>query len=63
MATVELKKQAQVIERTPEDLNSTAVEQVTEILEEAERPARAGKPKPAHWFYQVPCAGVRYYTY
>lgn len=63
MATVELKEQAQVVERTPEDLNPTAVQQVTEILVEAEEPAPAGEPKPAHWFYQVPCAGVRYYTY
>ncbi len=63
MTTVELKKQPQVVERTPEDLNPTAVQQVKEILEEAEEPARAGDPKPAHWFYQVPFAGVRYYTY
>jgi hypothetical protein len=63
MATVELKEQVQVMEPALEDLNPTAVQQVAEILKEAEKPARAGQPKTAHWFYQVPCAGVRYYSY
>ena len=63
MATVELKDKVQVVEHTSKDLNPTAVQQVTEILEKTEEPARAGEPKKAQWFYQVPCAGVRYYSY
>ena len=35
----------------------------TEHLKEAEETSVLNDAEVAHWFFRVPCAGVRYYTY
>jgi hypothetical protein len=35
----------------------------TEHLKEAEETFVLNDAEVAHWFFRVPCAGVRYYTY
>ncbi len=36
---------------------------LTEHLKEAEETSVLDDAEVAHWFFRVPCAGVRYYTY
>ncbi|NQW21967.1 MAG: hypothetical protein HQ475_00820 [SAR202 cluster bacterium] len=44
-------------------LSPTVVEQVEAVLTGSE-PAPTVEEKPAaHWYYSIPCAGVRYYRY
>ncbi len=37
--------------------------ELTEHLKEAEETSVLNDAEVAHWFFRVPCAGVRYYTY
>lgn len=63
MVTVELKEQDQVLESAPEKLNPTAVKQVTDIIEESDKGADSQPRETGYWFYRMPFAGVRYYSY
>ena len=63
MVPVESKKKAQVLENPSQKLNATALQQVTDILEESEKVAETRNPATNHWFYSMPFAGVRYYSY
>jgi hypothetical protein len=63
MVPVKLKEKVQVVEDISEKLNATAAQQVTDILEGAEKIAETKKPRTNHWSYTVPFAGVRYYSY
>ena len=63
MASVELLEPAVKPEPSPETLNRKLDEQVGEVVERAED-ARASEPRQAaEWFYRVPFAGVRYYSF
>ena len=46
-----------------ERLNSTAVKQVVEIVEEAEDGSEQEAAPTTHWSYAVPMPGVRYFRY
>ena len=37
--------------------------ELTEHLKEAEEKSVLNDAEVAHWFFRIPCAGVRYYTY
>ncbi len=37
--------------------------ELTEHLKEADVTSVLNDAEVAHWFFRVPCAGVRYYTY
>ena len=37
--------------------------ELTEHLKEAEETSVLNDAEVAYWFFRVPCAGVRYYTY
>ena len=54
--------EAETVERK---LASTVVEELTEILENADGPDPAMdlEPDGAYWHYSVPMAGVRYYGF
>jgi hypothetical protein len=43
--------------------NATVTREMEAILEEAEQSEAADRPEVRHWFYSVPCAGVRYYSF
>ena len=63
MVSVELKEKVQVVESPSNELNATAVQQVADILEEAEKVEEVKEPKANYWYYSMPFAGVRYYSY
>jgi hypothetical protein len=63
MVSVELKEKVQVVEDPSQELNSTALQQVRDILEESEKAREPQEPKTTYWSYSVPFAGVRYYSY
>jgi len=50
-------------EAVEQELASTVVDGLTEILENGERPEPATDPDGAYWYYSVPQAGVRYYGF
>ena len=58
---------AEVLERQPETvsegLDAKLTKEVETILEEAEQPQAESQPATGHWYYRVPCAGVRYYSF
>ena len=37
--------------------------EVETILEEAERSRAESQSETGHWYYRIPCAGVRYYSF
>ena len=48
---------------TLEDLTSLVSQQVSDLLQEPGQTSDAEESLAAQWFYQVPYAGVRYYSY
>jgi hypothetical protein len=63
MVPVVSKEKVQIVDNLSKDLNATAAQQVTAILAEAEKAAETNDLKTNHWSYNVPFAGVRYYSY
>ena len=45
------------------ELASTVVGELTDILDQAERPEPAKDLDLDYWYYSVPLAGVRYYSF
>lgn len=43
--------------------NPKLVREVEALVEEAERAQGKGQADTTHWFYSVPQAGVRYYSF
>lgn len=60
MAVLELKDMVEVVEIDLVRLDETVVQ---DVIEAAERGSAPGYAETAHWFYSVPFAGVRYYSY
>lgn len=44
-------------------LDPALIRELADIVEEAEQVSEARGMEVAPWFYFVPCAGVRYYSY
>jgi hypothetical protein len=63
MVPVKLKGKVQVMDDPAKELNATAAQEVTDILEKADKVGETKEPKTNHWFYTVPFTGVRYYSY
>jgi hypothetical protein len=45
------------------DLRPKLINKLAGIVQEAEKPKRPEAALVSSWYYSVPCAGVRYYTY
>lgn len=60
MAVLELKDMVEMVEIDLVLLDETVVQ---DVIEAAERGSAPGYAETAHWFYSVPFAGVRYYSY
>ena len=45
------------------ELNAKLAREVEAVVEVAERKQRKDQPNTDHWFYSVPHAGVRYYSF
>lgn len=53
-----------VVDRTPEDLSRTVVEELISLVQKVEDQAEAKDQSEAgYWFYRMPFPGVRYYSY
>ena len=51
------------VEATEAGLDPSLIDELAGIVEEAESASKKTENEVAPWFYFVPCAGVRYYTY
>ena len=45
------------------DLHPKLIDQLAGIVEQAEKTKKPESAQVSSWYYSVPCAGVRYYTY
>ena len=62
MAAEVLERQRQP-EIVSEVLDAKLTKEVEAILEEAEQSQAESQSETGHWYYRVPCAGVRYYSF
>lgn len=61
---ISLTDKAQVVERAPKPLSKKVVEELVGLVQEiASQDEANSQSEPAYWFYRVPFAGVRYYSY
>ena len=51
------------VEVTEAGLDPSFIDELADIVKEAESAAKLTENEIAPWFYFVPCAGVQYYTY
>ena len=51
------------VEVTEAGLDPSLIDELADIVKEAESAAKWTENEIAPWFYFVPCSGVRYYTY
>ena len=63
MATVELLERSRIEDIVNEGPESTLAQELESIVEEAEQVQEVEQPKARHWYYSVPFAGVRYYSF
>ena len=63
MATVKLIDKSEQPELAAIKMDSNLAQQMQSILEESERPQEPTQPEARQWHYQVPFAGVRYYSF
>ena len=43
--------------------NNTLAQELESIVEDAKQPQDVEQPKARYWYYSVPFAGVRYYSF
>ena len=61
MTTAEVLKQNRQADVAEGGLNAASTREIEAILEKAEQ--SEDRPKTGQWYYRVPCAGVRYYSF
>ena len=61
MTTAEVLKQNSPADVVEGGLNATSTQEIEAILEKAEQ--SEDRPKTGQWYYRVPFAGVRYYSF
>jgi hypothetical protein len=61
---INLIDKTQVVERAPEDLSKTVIEELISLVQKAEdQSVTEGRSESTFWHYRVPSPGVRYYSY
>ncbi len=63
MTTVELLERDRVQDIVNDGTESTLAQELESIVEDVEQAHDAKQPKAPHWYYSVPFAGVRYYSF
>ncbi len=63
MAGPALKEKIEEVETRTSELGIGLVNELAEIIASVEYGTLGDTPELAHWFYRVPCPGVRYYAY
>ena len=61
---ISLIEKGQVVEHDPEELSDKVKEELIDLVQTIENQEETNSgSKAAYWFYRVPFAGVRYYSY
>jgi len=60
--------EAAILERNEQvavgdELNSKATKEIEELLEQSERAPKQRKTTEGGWYFRMPAAGVRYYSF
>ena len=63
MSAPEILEQQRQPETVSQGLDTKLTKEVETILEEAERSRAESQSETGHWYYRIPCAGVRYYSF
>ncbi len=63
MATVELLERDQTQDIVNDGSGDRLSQELESIVEDAEQAQDVEQPKARHWYYSVPFAGVRYYSF
>ena len=63
MGPMAVTERVEELEITEAGLDPSLIDELADIVEEAESAAKWTENEVAPWFYFVPCAGVRYYAY
>ena len=63
MAPMLVTERIEELEITEAGLDPSLIDELADIIEEAESSSKWTENEVAPWFYFVPCAGVRYYPY
>ena len=63
MGTLAIGKIVESKEDLESSLDQSLIHELASIIEEAEKPAKKTVNEVSPWYYFVPCAGVRYYSY
>ena len=63
MAGLALKEKTQEVEPRIAEMDPALIDELAEIVARAEDVTEGVIPELAHWYYRVPCPGVRYYSY
>ncbi len=63
MATVELLERDRMQGIINDGPEIRLAQELESIVEDAKQPQDVEQPKARHWYYNVPFAGVRYYSF
>ena len=63
MATVELLERDRIEDIVNEGPENKLARELESIVEDSEQAQDVEQPKARHWYYSVPFAGVRYYSF
>lgn len=63
MAAVELLERDQIQDVINDGPENRLAHELESIVEDAEQAQDVEQPKARHWYYSVPFAGVRYYSF
>jgi hypothetical protein len=63
MVPMLVTERTEELEITEAGLDPSLIDELADIVEEAESSSKWTENEVAPWFYFVPCAGVRYYSY
>lgn len=58
-----LREKVEDVEARAAELGTGLFSELADIIAMAEHDTVGDRPELAHWFYRVPCPGVRYYSY
>lgn len=63
MASVELLERDRIQDAINDGPENRLAQELESIVEDAEQAQDVEQPKARHWYYSVPFAGVRYYSF
>lgn len=58
-----LKEMVEEADARAAELGTGIVDELADIIAMVEDNIAGDEPELAHWFYRIPCPGIRYYSY